>query len=212
MLSIFVILCVFVVLIALVLLRLFKKPRVQEQYKVTQDIDPYKISINEIDRMEDGKDFEMYLFRLFQCLGYGDAYKTQDSRDFGADLVFTDREGYRNVIQAKRYAVSNPVGLSAVQEVYSSMRFYRAKKSTVITSSKYTISCEQLASFNRVKLLDRNDLIEMIELFKSQQHSKVKDIIEAEPYLSLDSWDDYRNKDKIIKKDHKSERRIASGN
>ncbi|KAF6576871.1 restriction endonuclease [Paenibacillus polymyxa] len=210
--SIFVILCVFVVLIALVLLRLFKKPRVQEQYKVTQDIDPYKISINEIDRMEDGKDFEMYLFRLFQCLGYGDAYKTQDSRDFGADLVFTDREGYRNVIQAKRYAVSNPVGLSAVQEVYSSMRFYRAKKSTVITSSKYTISCEQLASFNRVKLLDRNDLIEMIELFKSQQHSKVKDIIEAEPYLSLDSWDDYRNKDKIIKKDHKSERRIASGN
>lgn len=153
MLSIFVILCVFVVLIALVLLRLFKKPRVQEQYKVTQDIDPYKISINEIDRMEDGKDFEMYLFRLFQCLGYGDAYKTQDSRDFGADLVFTDREGYRNVIQAKRYAVSNPVGLSAVQEVYSSMRFYRAKKSTVITSSKYTISCEQLASFNRVKLL-----------------------------------------------------------
>lgn len=52
----------------------------------------------------------------------------------------------------------------------------------------------------------------MIELFKSQQHSKVKDIIEAEPYLSLDSWDDYRNKDKIIKKDHKSERRIASGN
>ncbi len=37
-------------------------------------------------------------------------------------------------------------------------------------------------------MLDRIDLIEMIELFKSQQHSKVKDIIEGEPYLSLDSW------------------------
>jgi restriction system protein len=106
LLSIFVILCVIAILVALVLLRLFKKPRVQEPYKVTQDIDPYKIGINEIDRMEDGKDFEMYLLRLFLCLGYGDAYKTQDSRDFGTDLVFTDREGYRNVIQAKRYAIS----------------------------------------------------------------------------------------------------------
>ncbi|WP_025686317.1 restriction endonuclease [Paenibacillus maysiensis] len=209
--SIFVIVCVVAVLIALVLLRLFKKPRVQEPYKVTQDIDPYNIGINEIDRMEDGKDFEMYLFRLFLCLGYSDAYKTQDSRDFGTDLVFTDREGYRNVIQAKRYAISNPVGLSAVQEVYSSMRFYRAKKSIVITSSKYTISCEQLASYNGVKLLDRNDLIKMIELFKAQQHSKVKDIIEAEPYLSLDSWDDYRDNGKIVKKDRKVEKLVVSG-
>ncbi|MGW8956775.1 restriction endonuclease [Paenibacillus sp. NPDC055715] len=209
--SIFVIVCVVAVLIALVLLRLFKKPRVQESYKVTQDIDPYNIGINEIDRMEDGKDFEMYLFRLFLCLGYSDAYKTQDSRDFGTDLVFTDREGYRNVIQAKRYAISNPVGLSAVQEVYSSMRFYRAKKSIVITSSKYTISCEQLASYNGVKLLDRNDLIKMIELFKAQQHSKVKDIIEAEPYLSLDSWDDYRDNGKIVKKDRKAEKLVVSG-
>ena len=97
--SIFVIVCVITVLLALVLLRLFKKPRVQERYKVTQDIDPYKIGINEIDRMEDGKDFEMYLSRLFLCLGYGDAYKTQDSRDFGADLVFTARDGYRNVFR-----------------------------------------------------------------------------------------------------------------
>ncbi|MET3212032.1 UNVERIFIED_CONTAM: restriction system protein [Paenibacillus sp. PvR008] len=209
--SIFVILCVIAVLIVLVLLRLFKKPRVQERYKVTQDIDPYKIGINEIDRMEDGKDFEMYLFRLFLCLGYGDTYKTQDTRDYGADLVFTDREGYRNVIQAKRYAVSNPVGLGAVQEVYSSMRFYRAKKSIVITPSKYTNSCEKLASFNGVKLLDRNDLIEMIELFKSQQHSKVKDIIEAEPYLSLHSWDDYRNNNKVIRQDRKAKKLIATG-
>ncbi|MEC0233529.1 restriction endonuclease [Paenibacillus kribbensis] len=209
---IFVIVSVIAVLIALVLLRLFKKPRVQEPYKVTQDIDPYKIGINEIDRMEDGKDFEMYLFRLFRCLGYSDTYKTQDTRDYGADLVFTDREGYRNVIQAKRYAITNLVGLSAVQEVYSCMRFYRAKKSIVITSSKYTPPCEKLASFNGVKLLDRNDLIKMIELFKSQEHEKVKDIIEAEPYMSLDSWDDYRNNDKLIQKDRKAEKLIASGN
>jgi restriction system protein len=38
--------------------------------------------------MEDGKDFEFYLWKL--CLGYSDAYKIQDSRDFGAGLVFMD--------------------------------------------------------------------------------------------------------------------------
>ena len=101
--------------------------------------------------------------------------------------------------------------MSAVQEVYSCMRYYRAKKSIVITSSKYMTSCEQLASFNGVKLLDRNDLIKMTELFKAQQHSKVKDIIEAEPYLSLDSWDDYRNNDKLIKKDRKAEKLVTLG-
>lgn len=113
-------------------------------------IDPLKITIQDIDRMEDGPEFEEYLYRLFLAMGYSDAYKTRGSRDFGSDLVFTDGEGYRNVVQAKRY--SYPVGLGAVQEVYGSMRYYRAKRSMVITSNQYTSACEELAGYNGVKL------------------------------------------------------------
>ncbi|WP_341538282.1 restriction endonuclease [Paenibacillus pinisoli] len=56
--------------------------------------------------MEDGSEFEMYLYRLFIELGYSNVYKTVGSRDFGADIVFTDREGIRKVVQAKRYTDS----------------------------------------------------------------------------------------------------------
>ncbi|MBE0341381.1 restriction endonuclease, partial [Paenibacillus sp. 28ISP30-2] len=85
--------------------------------RILRDLDPRKIGIQDIDRMEDGSEFELYLQRLLSALGYKDIYKTTSSRDFGADLVFTDREGVRVVIQAKRYAVQNPVGLGAVQEI-----------------------------------------------------------------------------------------------
>lgn len=153
-------------------------------------IDPMKVTIRDIDRMEDGKEFEEYLYRLFVALGYEDAYKTVSSRDFGADLVFTDRDGQRNVIQAKRYAESNPVGLSAVQEIYSSMRYYGADKSIVIASSRYTDACEILAGYNGVKLIDRVDLIEMIDLFKSNELTEVMDILEDEPELIVDLRED----------------------
>ncbi|WP_339320624.1 restriction endonuclease [Paenibacillus sp. FSL R10-2734] len=174
----------------------------QKGYAKESVIDPLKITIQDVDRMEDGSEFEEYLYRLFSALGYKNAYKTPRSRDFGTDLVFTDREGYRNVVQAKRY--SYPVGLGAVQEVYGSMRYYRAKKSMVITSNHYTAACEELAGHNAVKLHNRSDLIEIIDLFKAGQIDKVKDLIEAEPRVILDSWDGYMKSNKIIKKDYKS--------
>ncbi|WP_370511650.1 restriction endonuclease [Paenibacillus odorifer] len=181
-----------------------KKP----QYSHNEVIDPLKITIKDIDQMADGSEFEEYLYRLFLALGYKDAYKTQGSRDFGADLVFTDREGYRNVVQAKRY--SNPVGLGAVQEVYGSMRYYRAKRSMVISSNQYTSACEELAGYNAVKLHNRSDLINIIDLFKSGEINKAKDIIESEPRIILDSWDNYMNNNKVIKKDFKAEKRLVA--
>lgn len=101
-----------------------------------EDYDLRDLTITDIDRMEDGSGFEMYLYRLLIELGYKGVYKTIGSRDFGADVVFTDREGNRNVIQAKRYSKEHPVGISAVQEVFSCMRYYKAKKAIVIATTR----------------------------------------------------------------------------
>ncbi|MET3291833.1 UNVERIFIED_CONTAM: restriction system protein [Brevibacillus sp. OAP136] len=174
------------------------------------DVDPLQIDINDIDKMEDGSDFEMYLYRLFLALGYKGVYKTVGSGDFGVDLVFIDRSGTRNVIQAKRYGIENPVGIGAVQEVYSSMRYYKAKKSIVIASSSFTGPCEILAGVNYVKLLDRNDLIEMIDLFKKGNLEKVKDMVEAEPRLILESWSEYTDENREIKKDKNAEKLVKT--
>ncbi|MEK5056756.1 endonuclease [Paenibacillus sp. FSL H7-0326] len=184
---------IMIVIAARIIIRISRKRRRRE-------LNPYKITIKDIDRMEDGKDFEEYLFRLLLALGYEDAYKTVSSRDFGADLVFTDRNGNRAIIQAKRYAVSNPVGLSAVQEIYSAMPFYRAQKSIVITSGIYTDACLKLAGYNGVRLLDREDLIDIMNDLRSRHEDAAMDLIEAEPELLLDSWDDYL-RDKQYKKE-----------
>ncbi|MGD8191857.1 restriction endonuclease [Brevibacillus ginsengisoli] len=197
-----IIVCLFILLKCGILTK--KAPTISEDN--FESIDPLAIDIHDIDKMVDGSEFEMYLYRLFDALGYKEVYKTVGSRDFGADLVFTDRSGARNVVQAKRYSIDNPVGLGGVQEVYSSMRFYKAKKSIVIATTTYTDSCEKLAGYNGVKLLDRSDLISIIEEFKQGNAEKAKDIIEAEPRVILDSWSQYMNTNTDIKKDKKAEK------
>jgi len=171
------------------------------------DYDLKNISIEDIDQMEDGSEFEMYLYRLFIELGYSGVYKTVGSRDFGADIVFTDREGVRNVVQAKRYAIDNSVGISAVQAVFSCMRYYKAKRAIVITTSNFTEPCETLAGINHVKLLDRKDLILILEGFKRNEIQKVKDVIEAEPRMILESWSEVDNFVlQEFRKDYKAEK------
>lgn len=59
------------------------------------------------------------MYRLLIELGYSGVYKTTGSLDFGADVVFTNRESVRNVIQAKRYSKEHTVGIGAVQDVFS---------------------------------------------------------------------------------------------
>lgn len=169
------------------------------------------IDISDIDQMEDGTGFELYLYRLFLELGYEGVYKTVGARDFGADIVFTDRDGIRNVIQAKRYSIDNPVGISAVQEVFSCMRYYKARKAIVISTSKFTEPCETLAGINHVKLLDRDDLISIIEAFKKDNIQTIKDRIEAEPRMILESWNEVNSPIlHEVKKDYKAEKYVKS--
>lgn len=202
-----------IILVLLVALIVYSKITRKEEPKpitvIPENYDLKTIGIAEIDKMEDGSEFEMFLYRLLLELGYSGVYKTTNSRDFGADLVFTDRDGIRNVVQAKRYSEDNPVGISAVQEVFSCMRYYKAKKAIVVATAKFTVPCETLAGINHVKLLDRSDLITMIEDFKRDDIQKVKDRIEAEPRMILESWSE-ANSGALheIRKDYKAEKYV----
>ncbi|WP_411346680.1 restriction endonuclease [Paenibacillus sp. WLX1005] len=182
------------------------KHKAKDIRSIAESHDLKKITIEHIDQMKDGSEFEIYLYRLFVKLGYAGVYKTVGSRDFGADVVFTDREGIRNVIQAKRYSPENKVGIGAVQEAFSCMRYYKAKKSMVITTSTFTDSCETLAGINHVKLLDRDDLIAIIKCLQKDDIAAIKNRIEAEPRMILESWNEMnRSELHEIKKDHKAE-------
>lgn len=198
---------VIVCAIGFILFKLYDKPKRTIIQTVDDDYDLKSIDIHAIDRMAEGSDFEMYIYRLLLELGYTGVYKTTNSRDFGADVVFNDREGIRNVVQTKKYSVEYPVGISAVQEVFSCMRYYKAKKAIVIASAKFTEPCETLAGINNVKLLDRTDLIKIIDDFRTGDLLSVKDRIEAEPRMILESWSEAGNNVlHEIRKDYKAEK------
>lgn len=181
-------------IVFLLLLAWIIRRGIQRGRRIRREANPRKITMRDIDKMEDGSEFELYLFRLFQQMGYGEVYKTTSSRDFGADLVFVDRQGRRSVVQAKRYGANHPVGLSAVQEIYASMRYYEADRSIVLTSARYTEACRTLAAVNGVKLLDREDLDELIVLFKSKRFDEAMELIEEDDDVPIETWQSRRKR------------------
>ncbi|MCB8817395.1 restriction endonuclease [Desulfosporosinus shakirovi] len=100
-----------------------------------------KLGINNIDKMT-GREFEQRLEVLFGDLGYS-VKLTPESGDYGADLVVDNASG-KTVVQAKRY--SHPVGVSAIQELTSSMAYYSAKNAIVVTNNYCTPQAKELAS------------------------------------------------------------------
>ncbi|RAU92482.1 restriction endonuclease [Paenibacillus sp. YN15] len=129
---------------------IFSNTRKQERIK--------RSGILEIDRMN-GYDFEERLKDLFESQGY-QVYLTPKSGDYGADLTIT-KNGVKTVIQAKCY--SNPVGLEAVQQAFTAINFYDAVNAWVVTNNTYTAQARRLAEANNVRLIERYELIQMLE-------------------------------------------------
>ncbi|MDQ0196865.1 restriction endonuclease [Paenibacillus wynnii] len=113
--------------------------------------------IDDIDKM-DGVQFEKYLGHLLRAQGYK-AEVTKAAGDYGADLLI-QKDGKKIVVQAKRY--SKNVGIKAVQEAQAAIAHYGATEAWVISNSDYTTAAYDLANSNRVKLINREALIEMI--------------------------------------------------
>lgn len=125
--------------------------------------------IRDIDQM-DGVQFEHYLIALFKQLGYK-AKITPSTNDFGADLLLNIKNK-KIVVQAKRY--KSKVGIKAVQEVVSAISYYKSHEAWVITNNYFTSQASKLAKTNNVKLIDRDDLIDMILKVNPSVNTKVK--------------------------------------
>lgn len=127
-------------------------------FRYLQSVERLKKSgIADIDKM-DGRQFEHYLGYLFKSQGYA-VKVTRAAGDYGADLVL-EKGGKKIVVQAKRY--SKNVGIDAVQQVHSSMNFYGAAEAWVLSNRDYTEAAYQLAKVNGVRLIGREELINMI--------------------------------------------------
>ncbi|WDL97946.1 restriction endonuclease [Alicyclobacillus sp. ALC3] len=120
----------------------------------------FRSGMHEVDQM-DGRTFETKLGLHFAQRGF-EVETTPTSGDYGADLVLTDANGNRTVVQAKRY--SGAVGVKAVQEVSAARAMYGATGAIVITNSHFTKNAMILAANTGVYLWDRERLIDEFSL------------------------------------------------
>ena len=125
-------------------------------------------TIDDIDIME-GYEFENYLKTLFFYAGFG-AETTKKAKDYGADIILTDENGSKIVVQAKRY--NKKVGVKSVQEIMGAMSHYKANEGMVVTNSTFSFEAETLAKDNNIRLVDRKELIEMYK--RVQQNLAIK--------------------------------------
>ncbi|MGJ7922203.1 restriction endonuclease [Neobacillus sp. LXY-4] len=136
-----------------------------------------KSRINDVDSMT-GTQFEYFLKLLFIRQGYK-VETTKVTGDYGADLVMT-KDGKKIVVQVKRY--SNRVGIKAIQEVVSSIAFYKATEGWAITNNEFTDAAIELANSNGIRLIERDELINMIsQLNGSSPEEAVKESINYKP-------------------------------
>ena len=116
------------------------------------------LTYSEIAPDMDGFKFEEYISKILEENGYNDVTVTQKSRDFGADVT-ASLNGIKYVFQCKYYTA--PVGISAVQEVYSAKSIYSAHVAVVVTNSVYTKAAQILADEVGVILWDGEKLSQL---------------------------------------------------
>lgn len=106
-----------------------------------------------------GHEFERVLAAVFERID-GDATVTEGSGDQGIDVVWF-KDAKTVGIQAKAYNIDNPVGNSAVQEVYTGStvrKQYDITTAAVVTTSRYTEGAKEAAKQSNVTLYGREDL------------------------------------------------------
>lgn len=117
------------------------------------------ITIDNINSLS-GTEFEEFLYYLFLNMGF-DVNLTPKSSDYGADLILK-RGSKTIVVQCKLYT-SHAIGVSSVQEVYSSIKYYNADLGIVVTNSKFSKNSINLANSTNVLLWDKNMLIKLLQ-------------------------------------------------
>src|SRR5208283_2431135 len=128
----------------------------------------------------DWEDFEHLIREIFEkefSVNGGEVKVTQASRDGGVDAVAFDPDPIRGgkiVIQAKRY--TNPVGVSAVRDLYGTVMNEGATKGILVTTSHYGADAYEFAKGKPLTLLDGGNLLHLLD---RHGHRAKIDIAEA---------------------------------
>ena len=140
----------------------------KELTELTKIIVPTREKINFANKYSDlenidgltGIEFEEFIADLLKYLGYEYAETTQESGDYGIDVIAI-KDDIKYGIQCKNYA--QPVGNKAIQEAYSGKTYYNCHVAIVITNSYFTSNAIKQAEKSNVVLWDRSKLEEIVK-------------------------------------------------
>lgn len=106
------------------------------------------------------QDFEDFICQVFLDNDF-DVKQTKYTGDFGADLILFKDEN-PTVVQVKRYAEKNRVGVKDVNQVLGSKDYYNATSAMVVTTSSFTPQAIELCIKADVIYWDWDSLLTLL--------------------------------------------------
>lgn len=126
----------------------FKK----EKYLFEKAIKEVEKELVKISNEMSGVAYERFVGFCLMIRGWKIIKYTKSSHDFGADIIAKTPKGDKICVQCKRY--KEPVGISAVQQVYASEKYYKCRMGAVVTNTRFTGPARILADKTGVMLFD----------------------------------------------------------
>ncbi|WP_245797937.1 restriction endonuclease [Domibacillus mangrovi] len=148
--DIFIVIAIMIISVAVYVYLPPNRKRIQKRRLLQSDI-------KEIDTMQ-RIEFRRYLEELFENMGYKVELPSAPDH-YEADLLLK-KNGKFIAVLAKHY--SKTVGVDSVQQVFSVKAYYKAHEAWIVTNNTFTKNAYDLAKKNSVKLVDRGQLINLI--------------------------------------------------
>ena len=102
--------------------------------------------------------FEHYVAELFERRGYKVEVRGR-SGDLGVDLMLTQANGRRAVVQCKRYR--HPIGPEIVRELFGTMLHERAAHGFLVTTAEISDGARSWAADKPITLIDGASLVRL---------------------------------------------------
>lgn len=116
-------------------------------------------------------EFEHLIAEFFIKRGYVEANVIGQACDRGVDILVTNPQGERELVQCKRYRYGNNIGSAPIQRIDSYMRSRKAVRAWVVTTSDFTPEGKKEANLLAVKLINGKELKDQLETYFPGKYS-----------------------------------------
>lgn len=124
---------------------------------------PAQVNVLDIDELYalSPAEFEAYVARLFRRKGYRVELRG-GSGDHGVDLMVTNRQRRKAIVQCKRYR--NQIGPDIVRELYGTLMHEKAAHAFLVTTASISQSAQEWAKGKPMTLIDGTELVHLAAL------------------------------------------------